>query len=548
MKNLLFTPVAPALLLGIFLTARAGATLPNISYPNKIARESATFSGNAHYTPITFSSWLKATGANRPPDMSDIVTFQNVTLQSGIVQRNCSWGAAWGDYDGDGNLDVMTVGHLLKPHVSICQLWRNNGDGTFSDVTFAAGLQQLAGDCHGAVWADMDSDGDLDLYVAKGTSKTDPINYNELWINNGDGTFTNVASTSGVTGVGYHNRGVYAIDYDNDSDLDLFVASFPKNNGGPNLLYRNDGGLQFTDVAGAAGLQRSGIENLTAAWADFDDDGLIDVFIAMDGGLYRNLGDGTFADVTAAAGLIPSLDAQGGAWGDYDNDGDLDLYVTMGAGNQTAQGILYQNNGDGTFTDVTTQSGVINISGAVGVDWGDYDNDGYLDLYIVNSVPGYTQPNRLFRNNGDGTFTDVALAARVGAKTTGGRGSDGTFVDFNNDGFLDLFVCNGEGSSYGQYLLFQNKTNSNGWLKITLVGTLSNRGGIGAKLWLTAGGQTQFREYTGQHHMSQNQIPVHFGVGGATIVDSVTIQWPSGITQSLFTVPINQLITVTESE
>ena len=497
------------------------------------------------------------------------VTFRDVTAQSGFLKRNASWGVAWADYDGDGNIDAFTVGHVH----SICQLWRNNGNGTFSDVTTQAGLIKEDGDAHGCAWGDFDGDGLVDLYVSKGTVTDLTVNYNDLWKNNGDGTFTNIATTVGAAGLGScdqlefgrfrsniataifkkDDRGCGAIDYDRDAQLDIFVTGTFQTGAlcrDGNQLYRNDAsGSQFTDKGTESGLLRELADNRTAAWGDFDGDGWMDVLIAHPSVLYKNLGDGTFLDVTAAAGIISSDNAQSGAWGDYDNDGDLDLYVTMGVEDgPPVQGILYQNNGDGTFTDVTTQSGVINISGAVGVDWGDYDNDGYLDLYIVNSVPGYTQPNRLFRNNGDGTFTDVALAARVGAKTTGGRGSDGTFVDVNNDGFLDLFVCNGEGSSYGQYLLFQNKTNSNGWLKITLVGTLSNRGGIGAKLWLTAGGQTQFREYTGQHHMSQNQIPVHFGVGGATIVDSVTIQWPSGITQSLFTVPINQLITVTESE
>ena len=210
------------------------------------------------------------------------------------------------------------------------------------------------------------------------------------------------------------------------------------------------------------------------------------------------------------------------------------------------QDFLYHNNGDGTFTDVTVASGAINVAGTLGVTWGDFDNDGYLDLYVVNTDKMANTPNRLFRNNGNGTFTDVASIAGVEAKK-GGRGSDATFVDYNNDGFLDLFVCNGAGAAYGPYLLYQNNANGNGWLKITLIGQQSNRSAIGAKLTLTAGGQTQFREYTGQHYMAQNHIPVHFGLRRATIVDSLTIKWPSGITQTLTNIPVNQLITVTES-
>jgi hypothetical protein len=334
------------------------------------------------------------------------------------------------------------------------------------------------------------------------------------------------------------------VDYDLDSDLDIFATSFDT----PNNLFRNDGGFQFVDVAEEAGLLRSDVENRTAAWADFDGDGLMDVFITRSSALFKNLGDGTFVDVTAAAGITASADAQGGAWGDYDNDGDLDLYVTMGEQNgPPLQGILYRNNGDGTFTDVTTASGAINIAGALGVTWGDYDNDGYLDLYIVNTEDGTSTPNRLFRNNGDGTFTDVATTAGVGAKPGAGRGSDATFADYNNDGFLDLFVCNGGGSSVGPYLLYRNNGNSNGWLNVVLIGQQSNRSGIGAKISLRAGRRQQFTEYTGQHYMSQNHIPVHFGLGRQPIVDSLSILWPSGIRQTLHHVAVNQTITVTES-
>jgi len=483
--------------------------------------------------------------ANQFSSDSGTLTFTDVSVQAGFFGNNSSWAAAWGDYDNDGNVDVMTLGHVQSLTNSISQLWHNNGDGTFTDVTTQAGLNPHNGDAHGALWSDIDSDGYLDLYVSKGTPKADPNNYNELWRNNGDGTFTNIASSSHVTGRSHRTRGAYAVDYDLDSDLDIFDTSFDT----PNLLYRNDGGLQFIDVAEEAGLQRSDIENRTAAWADFDDDGFMDVLITRSSALFKDNGDGTFVDVTAAAGITSSVDAQSGAWGDYDNDGDLDLYVTMGEQNgPPIQGILYQNNGDGTFTDVTAASGAIDTAGALGVTWGDYDNDGFLDLYIVNTEKGTSDPNRLFRNNGDNTFTDVASIVGVGAKPGMGRGSDATFADYNNDGFLDLFVCNGAGNTVGPYLLYRNNGNSNGWLKVVLIGQQSNRSGIGAKIFLRAGGRTQFREYTGQHYMSQDHIPVHFGLGQATIVDSLSIQWPiGGPRQTLHHLAINQTITVTES-
>src|SRR5262249_9563414 len=159
-----------------------------------------------------------------------------------------------------------------------------------------------------AVWSDFDGDGHVDLYISKGTQKADPNNYNELWKNNGDDTFANVAASSRVTGRSHRNRGAYAVDYDRDSDLDIFAASFET----PHLLYRNEGGLQFTDVAEEAGLQRSDIENRTAAWADFDGDGFIDVLITKSCVLFKNRGDGTFVDVTAAAQIAALEDAESG--------------------------------------------------------------------------------------------------------------------------------------------------------------------------------------------------------------------------------------------
>ena len=475
------------------------------------------------------------------PRAADALTFTDVSEAAGIFEYNLSWDSAWGDYDRDGYIDVMTVGHLG----SICQLWHNNGDGTFTDVTTAAGMLTADGDAHSPCWADLDNDGDLDLYIAKGTNKVDkPINYNDLWRNNGDGTFTNIAVSSGVTGIVCPNRGSTAVDYDNDGDLDLFVPSnFKQGLGGPNLLYRNDRDFQFTDVATTAGIAREGVGNWGAAWTDYDRDGRIDVFITTpaEGGvpstaLYRNRGDGTFEDVSSDEGIDTSGFSNNGAWGDFDNDGYPDLYVATDSAD-----ILYRNNGDGTFTDVTEESGIINTYRALAVDWGDYDNDGYLDLYVVNSL----EPNRLFRNNGNGTFTDVAASVGVTAKE-GGSGSDATFIDYNNDGFPDLFVCNGAGPSSGPYLLFKNNGNLNHWLKIELTGKESNRDGVGARITLTAGRRTQYRQYVGQHSVAQNHIPVHFGLRKATTVRSIVIEWPSGVRQELDNNPADQTITVIE--
>jgi hypothetical protein len=335
------------------------------------------------------------------------------------------------------------------------------------------------------------------------------------------------------------------VDYDRDRDLDIFVLGFVRNPGeGANLLYNNNGMMKFTDVAGTAGLALEDRENRTAAWADFDRDGFLDVLLTVPCTLFKNQGDGTFTDVTVLTGLVASENCYNVAWGDYDNDGDPDLYINMSGG---LQGILYQNNGNGTFTDVTVASGLINvpINHAVGLAWGDYDNDSNLDLYIVNTENA-RQPNPLFRNNGDETFTDVTTEAGVGAQV-GGKGSDASFIDYDNNGFLDLFVCDGEGNSVGPFVLYQNNGgNGNAWLKVELRGRRSNRGGIGAKVFVTAQGKTQFREYTGQHYMAQDAVPIHFGLGQTTQVDSLTVQWPSGITQTVVNLQPNRSILVVE--
>jgi hypothetical protein len=459
-------------------------------------------------------------------------TFTDVSVTAGVFEDNLGWGAAWGDYDGDGNIDIFTVGHLG----SICQLWHNNGDGTFTDVTTAAGMLMADGDAHGPCWADLDNDGDLDLYVGKGTNKKDkPINYNDLYRNNGDGTFTNIAVDQGVTGIGCPNRGVTAIDYDNDGDLDLFIPSyFVHDMLLGNILFRNDGDFDFTNVANEAGVSE-GFRERGAAWADYNLDGNIDFFISETNALYRNNGDGTFLNVIRQANIVQGL-SNGAAWGDYDNDGFPDLYVFGDSG-----AFLYHNNGNRTFTDVTLTSGTANAPRALGADWGDYDNDGDLDLYVTN----YSKPHRLFRNNGDGTFTDSAKGAGV-AVDDFGMGSDGTFIDYNNDGFLDLFICNGGGPEPGPYLLFQNDGNENHWLKIVLVGTQSNPGGVGARIALTAGTITAYRQYFGQHAMAQNHIPVHFGLGAESTVTSIVVNWPDGTSQEVDGVAADQTITITE--
>jgi hypothetical protein len=476
-------------------------------------------------------------------------TFRDVSAAAGFFGENSSWAAAWADYDRDGDVDVITLGHVQQETGSITQLWRNNGDGTFTDVTLAAGLNQHNGDCHGAVWGDFDNDGNVDLYIAKGSTKTKPVNFNELWKNNGDGTFTNIASLAGVIGLNQRGRGANSVDYDGDGQLDIFVLDFARNaNDSGNALYRNDRDMRFTDLAEEAGVARQGAENRAAAWADFNGDDLPDLIMVLPCALFTNDGEGAFREVTAEAGVNASPSCASAAWGDYDDDGDLDLYVTA---SENVPGTLYRNNRNGTFSDVTEASGILNSSDARGVVWGDYDNDGDLDLYVVNRANAKA-PNRLYRNNGGGTFADVTAEAGVEVQVEGG-GVDASFADYNNDGFLDLFVTNGASNSTGPYVLLQNRSkaqgNRNHWLKVGLEGRTSNRNGLMTQVRLTTSRGGQFREHSGpMHYMSQDSLPLHFGMGPATVVERVELVWPSGVSQVVENLAADQVVPVTEGE
>jgi hypothetical protein len=482
---------------------------------------------------------------------ADAQVFEDVTTESGFFGLNSAWSSSWADLDGDGDLDVVTLGHVQPSSGSISQIWRNEGGLTFTDVTVAAGYVHANGDAHGVVAADLDNDGSQDFYVVKGSTKDKPEHEHDLMMNNGDGTFQNLAQGE-LLAIGHRGRGGYAVDYDVDGDLDLFMTSFHRGaNDFGNMLFRNNGDGTWVDVAPAAGIALDDVKNRTASWADYDDDGDPDLLLMYPCSLFANEGNDVFVDVTAVAGIVSTEECSSSAWADYDRDGDLDVYVTSGLGGNDlpiTSGFLYQNQGDGTFVDVTNVAGASNPApgDARGVVWGDYDNDGWLDLYIVNGSNAI--PNLLLRNNGDGTFDDVAAAAGAEGQVAQGAGVDATFVDYDNDGALDLFVTNGLANLVGEYLLLRNTGNANSWLKIDLVGTVSNRDGIMARVTVFSASGAQMRENNGpSHYMGQDSSPLHFGLGSDQGPVSVRIEWPDGMIQHLTDVAVNQLHTVVQS-
>ncbi len=467
-------------------------------------------------------------------------------------------GSAWGDYDNDGDLDIVAVG-TYQPHV----LYRNNGDGTFTDVAEQAGVADPRGGW-GSLFADYDNDGYPDLYITRGGWSG--AAENTLYRNNGDGTFTDVTHTADVADPQSSFCAAWA-DYDNDGYIDLYIANGVIGDGAANVLYRNNGDGTFTNTAETAKVANTG-NSLGTAWGDYDKDGHIDLHVVNYGQsnvLYRNNGDGTFTDVTATAGMsLAVTDAFVTFFLDVDNDADLDLFIsnsgsfqafiagqiTGSATHDSDRQVLYRNNGDGTFTDVTKESGLYHAYGAMGANFGDINSDGYVDIYLATGAPqmGRLERDALFQNNGDGTFIDATVALGLGNI---GKGHGVTFGDADADGDVDIYVPVGGAFIGDQWhnLFYQNTGTGNNYLTLKLVGVKSNRDGIGAKVTLNLGDGTIYREVSGGGGFgSTNSLPLEIGLGTHTKVDTLEIVWPSGQVDTHRNLSVNQELLVTEGK
>ena len=468
--------------------------------------------------------------------------FTNVAPDLKMDKVDGGRGSAWGDYDNDGDEDIVAVG-TYQPHA----LYRNNRDGTFTDVAEQAGIADPRGGW-GSLFADYNNDGYLDLYITRGGWSG--AAENTLYHNNGDGTFTDVTHAAGVADPQSSFCAAWA-DYDNDGYLDLYIADGVIGDGAANALYRNNGNGTFTNTAESAGVANTG-NSLGTAWGDYDKDGYIDLHVVNFGQsnvLYRNNGDGTFTDVTPTTGMnIPVTDAFVTFFLDVDNDADLDIFIsnsgsfqafiagqiTGTAPHDADRQVLYRNNGDGTFTDVTRESGLYHAFGAMGANFGDIDSDGYLDIYLATGAPqmGRLERDALFHNNGDGTFTDATLAFGLGNI---GKGHGVTFGDVDTDGDVDIYVPVGGAFIGDQWhnIFYQNTGTGNNWLTLKLVGVKSNRDGIGAKVTLHVGGvsnpEIRYREVSGGCGFgSTNSLQLEVGLGAHAKVDTLEIVWPSG--------------------
>ena len=482
--------------------------------------------------------------------------FINIAADLKMDKVDGGRGSAWGDYDNDGDLDIVAVG-TYQPHA----LYRNNGDGTFTNVAVEAGIADPRGGW-GSLFADYDNDGYPDLYITRGGWSG--AAENTLYHNNGDGTFTDVTHAADVADPQSSFCAAWA-DYDNDGYIDLYIADGVIGDGAANVLYRNNGDGTFTNTAERAGVANTG-NSLGTAWGDYNKDGYIDLHVVNYGQsnvLYRNNGDGTFTDVTATTGMnLPVTDAFVTFFLDVDNDADLDIFISNSgafqafiAGQITGSAphdgdrqVLYRNNGDGTFTDITRESGLYHAFGAMGANFGDINSDGYLDIYLATGAPqmGRLERDALFRNNGDGTFTDATFALGLGNI---GKGHGVTFGDADMDGDVDIYVSVGGAFIGDQWhnLFYQNTGVGNNYLNLKLVGVKSNRDGIGAKVTLHVGDSLIYREVSGGCGFgSTNSLQLEIGLGTHTKVDTLEIVWPSGQVDTHRNLSVNQTLIVTE--
>ena len=451
------------------------------------------------------------------------VTFTDVAPSMGVDDIGNGQGVSSIDFNNDGFIDIFLVNNGQP-----CRLFRNDNGIGFTDVAATVGVNNN-GNGRGNAIGDFNNDGLTDIVIG---------NYSQSCIlyRNDSTTFTNVTTAAGMNLTSWGGS-INWFDYNADSRLDCYIG----NDGIPthaNYLFENNDLSTFTEVAASVGLADD-LSTLSTATADYDNDGDLDIFIGNQSGsptgvLFQNNG-GSFTNVSVASGLETYSYTWGADWGDFDNDGDLDLYLAnSNAGNQ-----CFVNNGDGTFTESAAFLGIADPTSSFSCGWADFDNDGDLDLYVANGSSGV---DKLYRNDG-GTFTDVA--ATVGTNDMRHSNST-TWADFNNDGFLDLYLSN-NGSENRLYM--SNAGNSNHWLELKLVGVTVNRSAIGARVRIVAGGLSQIREVQGgSGHNGQNSLPVEFGLGSNEMVDSIIVNWPGGPIDIHTNIPSDQILTVTEGQ
>jgi len=509
---------------------------------------------------------------------ADIGRFEEIAPEAGLYNLKLAGGGIVDDFDNDGLLDIVATS--WDPCGSMTY-YHNDGDGRFSDHTTRAGLDGQTGGLN-AVQTDYNNDGWLDVLVVRGGwMRVDGRMRMSLLRNNGDNTFTDVTYLAGVASPAFPRNSALWTDFDLDGDLDLYACSEsepltrladPSSGGNatvyPSQLFRNDGDGTFTDVAWQAGVTNDRYCKGSNS-GDYDNDGDQDIYVsnfAGDNRLYRNDGDGTFTDVARESGVIEPQDSFATWFWDYDNDGWLDIFVAgygfdllpeaadyLGLPNDGARMKLYRNLGGGGFEDVTKEAGLYRVFLTMGSNYGDFDNDGYPDFLLGTGTPSFDaiDPGVAYRNNGTGHFKNVTFSAGFGHLQKGhGTG----FGDLDRDGDQDVFVQMG-GFRYGDRFLsalYENPGHGNRWLSVKLMGTKSNRAAIGARVRVVvrmADGEREVHSFvTNGGSFGASSLEQEMGLGQALAIEQVEVRWPSGAFQMLRGVPLDSRIEVVEGE
>lgn len=443
-------------------------------------------------------------------------------------------GVSFVDFNYDGWDDLtFTSGS------DITMKYYENNNGSFEVSSW--NLPILRYQTKSIFWVDIDNDGDKDLFVVSNTN-----NGNKLFLNDGNGNFTDITSASGLPLGNLESYSASWGDFNKDGFLDVFICNRGEGVFAPNRLYRNNGDLTFSDVSSLAGINDTSDFTFCSAFFDYNNDGWQDIYVINDkdyipNTLYRNNGDNTFSDVSIESNTNLLIDAMTATIGDINNDGWFDIYVT----NTPSGNALLKNNGDETFTNIAASSGTLFNSVGWGAVFLDADNDLDLDLYVSGELDGTVGsflPSAFYLNNGDETFT---IPSNIGFQNDTGNSFSNAIGDIDNDGYPDIIVSN---SSNQEPFLWRNLTNQeNNWLKINLQGVISNRDGIGSRIEIGINGDKYYR-YTlcGEGYLSQNSNSEFFGLGANTQVDYIKVTWLSGTIDFIENISSNQHITIIE--
>ena len=469
------------------------------------------------------------------PDFSNAQTFTRVTTGDVVSDGGLSRGACFADYDSDGFADIYFCNSAGTTEFNF--LYQNDQAGGFTRI-LAHPLVDFAQNSDCSAWGDMDNDGDLDVFVATWSNQV-----NRLYRNVGAGNFAQITTGSIVSPATYSDYAAWA-DFDRDGILDIFVGrGFVVLK---NQLFFGHGDGTFTEIT--TGLIANDLGRTHGcAWGDYDNDGWPDLFVTnadnQNNRLYHNNGDSTFTSIIAGDIVNDGGFSLRSTWGDYDNDGYLDLFVANGLDQVN---FLYHNDGDGTFTRIMTGDIATDSGSSQSPVWADFNNDGWLDLLLTNGFGSAVEGNFLYWNNSDGTFTRDLTDTIV---TEPGWALGCSFADIEHDGDLDVVIGKGLGDVENN-ALYLNNGNGNNWLSVACTGQLSNRSAIGARIHVkaTIGGETfwQLREISSPTSFGQNGLIAWFGLGDATVIDSLVVNWPSGLQTVETNVSPNQYLTIAE--